>query len=500
KTWIIAKDEAGHLGCGPSGTDGLEWWSAQPNDKADWGVYDNRMIFSSTGAVAEGGYTYDPGTSGTIYVNTNVTDLPPYSAHNTNDGVDYCAPAEKQETTFKFVSEGPDLFLVFPAGTLMGYIPNVQAFENPKFKVHSMSASKVDLSIDNGEIAWHYTLGLEGEAPFMGFKYDSEFNLWKSANLEVLPGYYAPGWNQIADAAVTIDGATITVDLPQATSDQWQAQVPIGTDIALQADKTYDFSCIITSSVDHPGVTVKFTDDTDDNNFLVNERPAVKAGEDYVLWLSDIQGIDAAKMKMVLDFGGCAENSQVKISNIVIKDHANDDGTKLPDISEEPEQPVTWCDVNSELNLWNGLTYTMTYYYAPGWNQIADPGFTDEGNGVYTIDLPEATSDQWQAQVAWHTDRSTSADKAYDFRITFESNVDLPGVTVKLVLDGGGENDNVFYMADRMAVPAYEETTFKWVNMAGIDMDKVTLFLDFGGCPAATQVKVKDIILQEHAE
>ena len=33
KTWVMDKATKGHLGCGPSGTIGLDWWSANPYDK-----------------------------------------------------------------------------------------------------------------------------------------------------------------------------------------------------------------------------------------------------------------------------------------------------------------------------------------------------------------------------------------------------------------------------------------------------------------------------------
>ena len=65
---MIAKDESGHLGCGSSGSDGLEWWSAQPGDKADFGVYDDIMNFS-----IDEKYTYNPGEGGTVFVNKDCT-------------------------------------------------------------------------------------------------------------------------------------------------------------------------------------------------------------------------------------------------------------------------------------------------------------------------------------------------------------------------------------------------------------------------------------------
>lgn len=512
KTWMIAKDEPGHLGCGASGGDGLEWWSAQPNDKAAWGVYDNRMIFSSTGAVAEGGYTYDPGTSGTIYVNTGITDLPPYSASNTNDGQDYCAPAQKQETTFKFVSEGPDLFLVFPEGTLLGYLPTVQAYQNPKFKVHSMSASKIDLSIDNGEIAWHYTLGLEGEAPFMGFKYDSEFNLWTSATHNEPTTFYAHGgdWATYPAPAYTIEENGYTLSLPEPSDQQWQAQFAIMTDIATSSEKTYDISVVISSNKDLPGVTFKTTQEQpkedgsgmEDVGQIINSTEAIAAGEDHVIWCSDVQGIDTNNLKVVFDFGGNPAGTEITIKNIVIKDHANDDGTVLPDVPDEPEQPVTWCDVTSDLNMWFGVKYdTELWTSGAGWDgDVADPTFTEEGNG-FTVEYSEAPgTDQWKAQVKLHTPLTTAADKAYDFRITIQSTADVPQATFKLVHSGGNEFDNIFYFADRKDLVMDETHTFKWVNMPGIDMTAVSLVLDFAGAPAGTKITVSDIIFQEHAE
>ena len=139
----------------------------------------------------------------------------------------------------------------------------------------------------------------------------------------------------------------------------------------------------------------------------------------------------------------------------------------------------------------------MTYYYAPGWSPIDNPGFEENGTNDYTITLPVATTDQWQAQVAFKTDMTTSADKNYDFYVVLNSTMDHPGVTIKLVLDG---DDNTFYFADRHALTAYEDFVYKVPNMTGIDMSKINLFFDFGGCAENTVVNIKDIILQEHRE
>ncbi len=493
KTWKIANDVPGHLGCGPAYSEGLEWWSAAIDDKQGCGLYDNRFTFTNTGASDAGTMSFDPGASGQIYVNTGITS-DPFGQYNTNDGVDYVAPMAAYETTFTLLAEGNDLYLQFPAHTVLGYLPNVEAYENPKFKILSMTGSQIDLAISNNDIAWHYTLNLEGDAPFNGFKYDSDFNLWNTANVTVGAFYYAPGWSQIADPEYTFENGTYTVTLPTATTDTWQAQMPLLTDIAASKTTNYDFSVLLTSSVDHPGVMVKLTEDGDDGNFFFEEKVALKAFEETVFYMSDMPGIDAAKLKLVLDFGGNADNTVMTIRNIVLKDHANDDGTKVPDPTVVPDP--TWVAENSADNLWHEATFTNEFYYAPGWAQIADPDFTIDG-AKYTVALPTATTDQWQAQVKFLTTMATSADKAYDFRITLSSDKDLKGATVKLVMHG---DDNTFYFAERVDLPAYEDVVYKGINMAGIDMANVDLVLDFGGCQDDTHVTISGIILQEHRD
>ena len=72
KEWRFANKEVGHLGCGPAGTAGTEWWSAQPDDKKDFGMYDDRITF--TADTRKGGtFNYSAGADGLTYVNTGTT-------------------------------------------------------------------------------------------------------------------------------------------------------------------------------------------------------------------------------------------------------------------------------------------------------------------------------------------------------------------------------------------------------------------------------------------
>jgi hypothetical protein len=158
KTWQIAADKDGHLSCGPSGTDGTEWYSAKANEKAGFGLYENRFIFATNGGTSTGAYTFDPGTSGTVYVNIGCTNTDLTSKKPADATADYPISADKQDATFAFGVTGSDMYLTLPAKTFLGYVPNDDAYNKPSFRIVSLKENQMDLVIDNGTIAWHYIL------------------------------------------------------------------------------------------------------------------------------------------------------------------------------------------------------------------------------------------------------------------------------------------------------------------------------------------------------
>jgi hypothetical protein len=251
---------------------------------------------------------------------------------------DYVASVSAQTATYEFTYRGNDLYLVLPAHTLFPYIDNDDFWAAPEFKVLSITRETLELVHDNGSIAWHFILTSKAAAyVFKGFKYNADSNLWKPADAaHTFSYYYAPGWAQIDNPETLQEGAEYTLTFPAATSDQWQAQFFIIPDepVVLSADKNYDFSVIVNTNKALPGVTFKLTDVGDDGNFLFANREPIEAGE-TIYYLTDLKGIDAPNgVKMVFDFGGNADGTVVSLANIVIKDHAIDDGTVLP--SEEP--------------------------------------------------------------------------------------------------------------------------------------------------------------------
>ncbi|MCD7935469.1 MAG: hypothetical protein LUG98_01265 [Tannerellaceae bacterium] len=147
KTWVWDMASPGHIGCGDSGTEGLNWWSAGPYEKADTGMTDDELTFTITGK-----YTFDPGPDGLIYVNEGSGYKPEYFT----DNGDYDAPCDPMTVSYYFEEREDQLYLIFPKNTIVSYIPNVEALSNPEFRILTLTEDKLEFVVDNGGIAWHY--------------------------------------------------------------------------------------------------------------------------------------------------------------------------------------------------------------------------------------------------------------------------------------------------------------------------------------------------------
>lgn len=258
KTWRISKDEQGHLGCGEPGSDGLGWFSAAPNEKQGTGLYDDEITFT-----ADGTYTYSPGADGLVFVNNGCTVF----QDNPGNGEDFDAAAQQQTAQYEIKGEGNNVYLVLPAQTQFPYISCDNQYNTPKFRIESITGSKLVLVYDDGTIAWHYILTSKAEEQsFDGFDPDSEYNMFKNCTY-TNEFFYAPGWAQIADPTLTANGNSFTIDLPVATSEKWQAQVKFLTDMSTSAASNYDFSCKLMSNTNHNNVTVKLVKTGDDDTY-----------------------------------------------------------------------------------------------------------------------------------------------------------------------------------------------------------------------------------------
>ena len=340
---------------------------------------------------------------------------------------------------------------------------------------------------------------------FAGFVEDSEFNLFKRITFPEKPsaGYYAPGWTQIADPVCSYSKGCYTLKLPKATTERWQAQVPFkNLGISTSADKHYDFSCIITSAKGHNAVKVKLCDSGEggDNIILFDSKDAntkLEAGEPKCIYGSDLEGKDINNLKIVFDFGGNAADDEIMIESLVLKDHANDDGTVVPVELKVP------FDYNTAGNLWKAVdeaqSFVNTNWFGDaGWGAIdCSPVITHKGS-KHTIVIPvETPAEQWHAQWALtEAPISIKMGQKVDFSCKVTTTAKLPLATFKLCDTG---NDDSYLFADMYQnvngeyVVRYDDATIQG-SKAG-DMEKVKFVMDFAGAPVDAEITVSDIVL-----
>ena len=492
KDWHIDGSVENNMGCGPAGTDGLEWWHAGIGEKAAFGVYEDIMTFGGDGA-----YTYNPGEDGATYVNKGVT-VEPFISQKGDNTEDYNAAVSEQSSTYKFETRGDDLYLVLAENTLFPYIDNDAFWSAPEFKVLSASRESFELVHDEGSIAWHYIITSKaGPVVFNGFKYNADSNIWLPADsAHEFSFYYAPGWSQIADPETSFDGGEYTLVLPSATSDQWQAQFHIipTAPVILTADKHYDFSVIVNATKDIPNMTFKLTDVGDDGNFLFAERENVKAGEQLIFYRTDLAGIDAPNgVKMVFDFGGNPDGTTVSLARIVLKDHAVDDGTVLPGTDDPGEQPggYTYGD-----NLLGGLYLKETWFSPADWSGGLDPNATFEG-GKLTLTVPDGVGGgEWQGQVKLVADIPADPEKRYAFFANIESSTDGT-FTVKLA-DANDDSAHAFFYDNNAKLAAFTPLAYKNEPVSPDQAyEAVMVIFDFGRMAAGTEISVSGIELKE---
>ena len=513
KEWRIARKEVAHMGCGPAGTTGTEWWAAQPDDKKDFGVYDDRITFTATTRKG-GGYSYNAGEDGKTYVN--------YGTSFNTEGATADLDVELGNQTSSWSFEVYDwqdadgnvtkqTYIQLAGNTLFPYMSSDAQYADPKFRVEELTSKKIVLVYETPDrsIAWHYILTSEADVRNVeesGFDANSDFNMWKGIE-PTMSFYYNPdpswGNEQTAALEATFKGGnndySFTV-LNECFAD-WQAQVHFHTGLSSNAATNYDFSVILNADKDISGVIIKLTDEGD-TDAILEEHVDLKAGQDYVLWKSDVPGKDMSNLKLATDFGHATGETNISISNIVLKNHADDDGTVIPSGGDDPDAPTMDWDYESGANLWKAvddgsLFDAFGYYFADdGWSPIAYADATHSGD-AYELTLPDGLGgSQWQGQFHIDTKLTASAQKAYNFYFVMETDADCPGVTVKLT-DSGDTN---FFCEGRHDIKADEPFIFKLEGATlkeGTDASAIRLFFDFGGSPAGTHVKISKIYFEE---
>ena len=499
KQWRIKYDEAGHMGCGPSGTDGLGWWSAAPNDKADWGVYDDRITFT-----ADGTYTYDPGEGGTVYVNWGCSIYPEYNINKATE-TDFIAPVDPQTSSYSLDADADgNVVIKLAAKTLFPYIANDEQYNGGEYRIESLSAKKMSLIIDNGNIAWHFILTSEEDAPaepepeINWVAVDSPDNLGKGFNTvgEMEFWWADGGWSQLGNPEFSYADGIYTIVASENGGAEWQAQCSIhnvATDIV--AGDFYDIRFKIEASDDVDRYTFKVCDEgNDDNTLIYLGNLSLNAGVNDVKLTGIKSGGTFSTSKLFIDLGGIKPGTTVKLSDIIIQ--KGDE----PTIDETDPKNIDWTTVDGADNIGAAFNSvgSMNFWWADGgWSQLGDPGFS-YADGVYTITATENGGSEWQAQCSiQNVALEINEGEAYDISVKIVASSDADRYTFKLCEQSN--DDNTLVYLGSLSLDAGENL----LQLANLkkgtgSFSEAKMFFDLGGIAVGTEVKISDIIVQKH--
>ena len=511
KVWVLDTESRGHLGCGESVENPAGWWAAGANEKAGTGLYDDEITF-----YPDGKYTYSSGADGKMYINWGVTAIGPNPGAEPDIDIEW----PFTESTYAFDVET----ITLAANTPMVYVPSDHVWANPVFHVTAISETSLTVVADNPGCYWQMIFkarDIQGPAgpTLNGTELPAEISvsqgdLIEVGNLNLDEIWVDPDFFEVSGNALKFKAVAGDYHFSYDKNAKWIKVVPMYNG----AKATYENGKALWIIGDGGG---KPTTDyligwntgeaplpcaqIGENTYQITLAMKAEGGSVKVFGQAD-WGLEWTKDK----YGTVTDNGFFHVPGDDGNIHTIEgtepgyytftfvDNDGILDMTVDKVKETVFDAADATHNMWlNKNLLSMSYYYAPGWAQIADPAVEEDGNS-YVISLPEATTDQWQAQVAFHTDMTSSAAKTYDFQCVLTSNQDHPGVTIKLVLSGGGDNDNIFYFADRHPLKADEEYVYRMADMPGIDMDKISLFFDFGGNAAGTEVNVRDVLFQEH--
>lgn len=185
----------------------------------------------------------------------------------------------------------------------------------------------------------------------------------------IVETYFAPGWVVDPTSSATYDAntGTITVDIKNALSSQWQGQVKVKHDVAFSADKQYTLSCKFHATAAVGGVTIKMDDNQDNPVLFENASLSLPANEDYVYTSVPSNGVAGNNQILVFDFGW-APACQITISDIVIQEVE-------PTQPEEPGESgaIDWSSIewvagsDNKYKVYHECLSNVINVQQPGW-------------------------------------------------------------------------------------------------------------------------------------
>ena len=327
KVWVMDSSAKGHLGCGPSAESPAEWWSANADEKAGTGLYDDEITF-----YPEGKYVYSSGPDGKMYINWGVTAIGPNPGAEPDIDIEW----PLTESTYEFDGET----ITLAPETPMVYVPSDAIWANPVFKVTELTETALKVVAMNEGCYWQMIFRArdvqaapEPEKPVVApFDPAAATNMWNNAAITVTYWFANSDWGQIADPEATLGSNEYTFVVPEGVGgSEWQGQVVFrNTGLVLSPDKTYDFRAVISATNDgtatikpcwqHPTELDGNGNPADVNELFYDNGIAVTAYEDLEYIKAALPGTDIPDLKLVFDFGRFPAGTTVTVKGIVIRE------------------------------------------------------------------------------------------------------------------------------------------------------------------------------------
>lgn len=148
KTWVLDSTRAGHFGVGPAAGTWPEWWSADPNIKANTGLYSDRYTFKLTG------FGFDQVTNGSVFINDNQMGGFPGSYANSDDAT---APyADQLGETWKLEEGDEDTTITISGSAFIGFFTGVRTYQIMKLAENELTIKYLDAQ--DPTLAWYIRL------------------------------------------------------------------------------------------------------------------------------------------------------------------------------------------------------------------------------------------------------------------------------------------------------------------------------------------------------
>ncbi len=337
---------------------------------------------------------------------------------------------------------------------------------------------------------------------FEGFDVDANagLNMLQGATFDNFAYYYAPGWAEIPGGptySYNSSENSITIDYPTGTSERWQNQFSFSTGVALQDGVEYDVSMIVTSTQAIPSMKVKMNQNASgDPNILLDKDFSVPADEPIALYATKLLAGGVSDLKIIFDFGGNPDNTNVIIENICI----------LPSDQNNVEAPAELneaFDYNDPRNVFAAIdqagVFEETCFWADNnWTEISHEIISTHDGNVHTVTIPGPVgANEWQAQYTWvNLPLAVNASDHYDCSIKVSASlngepVKFNGATVKLT-DMNSDDNMLFNARHEIPVGGWVYR-FEDVQMAQGDAASMKLVFDFGGAPEGAVITISDV-------